>query len=181
MIASVAPAQSLPDVNYDQLAAAARFVITTRTAAIDRVRKHLHITGFAVERCLRHLECGWGVIGRVTPSADRHPLIHPKHVAMVTDLITKCRGVPPELHPFKSLAMPPLSAQHHHIVWLVSRGLSNPEIAARMHISEQTVKTHLHRSIFKAFGVQSRPELVYRAMCAGLFGDIPRAPGGVHD
>jgi DNA-binding NarL/FixJ family response regulator len=56
-----------------------------------------------------------------------------------------------------------LSRKEREIVILVSQGLRNREIAARLYISEQTVKTHIS-SIFKKAKVTRRSQLVPLAL-----------------
>ena len=56
-----------------------------------------------------------------------------------------------------------LSVRQRVIVWLLCQGLSNREIANRLFICEQTVKSHLHH-IFKKVGVSNRLQLVRYAI-----------------
>jgi DNA-binding CsgD family transcriptional regulator len=56
-----------------------------------------------------------------------------------------------------------LTDGQREIVTLVAQGYSNREIAARVHLSENTVKTHL-RQIYRALGVHNRVEAAIRAM-----------------
>jgi DNA-binding NarL/FixJ family response regulator len=58
------------------------------------------------------------------------------------------------------------SRREAELVRLVSQGLRNKEIAARLGITEGTVKTHLHR-LYEKLGVTSRVELVNRARREG--------------
>ncbi|MFO0590327.1 MAG: helix-turn-helix transcriptional regulator [Polyangiaceae bacterium] len=54
---------------------------------------------------------------------------------------------------------PPLTPRQRDVTaLLVSTGLSCKEIAARLGLSEGTIRTHMER-IYRAFGVHSRPEL----------------------
>ncbi len=66
-------------------------------------------------------------------------------------------------------AAPPaeLSAREREILALVSRGLSNEEIASECFVSTATVKTHLLRS-FRKLGVSDRASAVYKAVKMGL-------------
>lgn len=52
-----------------------------------------------------------------------------------------------------------LSQRQQQLVSLVAEGLSNREIAARMHLSEHTVKNYLFR-IFEKLGISNRVELI---------------------
>lgn len=56
-----------------------------------------------------------------------------------------------------------LSRKEQEIILLISQGLKNKEIAARLFISEQTVKTHISR-IFKKARVSRRSQLVPLAL-----------------
>jgi len=56
-----------------------------------------------------------------------------------------------------------LSRKEQEIIMFISQGLRNKEIAARLFISEQTVKTHLS-SIFKKVHVSRRSQLVPLAL-----------------
>jgi DNA-binding NarL/FixJ family response regulator len=61
-----------------------------------------------------------------------------------------------------------LSASQVAILRLISRGHSNREIAAEVHLSENTVKTHI-QEIFRKLGVRNRVEA---AILAGKSGWI---------
>src|SRR5580700_4967288 len=52
-----------------------------------------------------------------------------------------------------------LSRRESELVTLLREGLTNKEIATRLHLSEQTVKNHVHRILRKA-GVQDRIAIV---------------------
>lgn len=56
-----------------------------------------------------------------------------------------------------------LSDREKEIVALIGEGLRNKEIAARLHISEPTVKTHLNR-IFQKLNLKARTELISYAL-----------------
>ncbi|GEL26787.1 DNA-binding response regulator [Pseudonocardia sulfidoxydans NBRC 16205] len=53
------------------------------------------------------------------------------------------------------------------VLSLVAAGLSNRELAAKLHITEVTVKFHM-TNLFRKFGAVRRTELVYLATKAGL-------------
>ncbi|MCX4909091.1 response regulator transcription factor [Streptomyces sp. NBC_00878] len=76
-----------------------------------------------------------------------------------------------------SAAQPPpglgtLTSREVEVLKLIARGLSNPEIADRLSISEATVKTHLNRTMTK-LDLNSRAQAVVIAYETGLV-----TPGG---
>jgi DNA-binding NarL/FixJ family response regulator len=60
-----------------------------------------------------------------------------------------------------------LSEGQRRILMLISQGCSNREIAARIHLSENTVKSHI-QEIFRKLGVRTRVEAAIRATRDGL-------------
>jgi DNA-binding NarL/FixJ family response regulator len=66
-------------------------------------------------------------------------------------------AAPPEL--IQPTARPILSRRQKQVMGLVVLGLSNGEIAAKMHLSEHTVKCHLYAS-FRKLEVNSREQAV---------------------
>lgn len=63
----------------------------------------------------------------------------------------------------------PLSVREEEVVRHVALGLRNAEVARRLFISEQTVKTHLN-NIFQKLGIQDRAELTRYALRTGIIG-----------
>lgn len=61
----------------------------------------------------------------------------------------------------------PLTPREREVLQLLAEGLSNKAIAARLEVSEHTVKFHVNALMGK-LGAQSRTEAVVRAMRAGL-------------
>jgi LuxR family transcriptional regulator, maltose regulon positive regulatory protein len=61
----------------------------------------------------------------------------------------------------------PLTAREREVLHLIAEGLSNQELAARLHLSPQTVKVHT-RNIYSKLGVASRTQAVARGRELGV-------------
>ena len=61
----------------------------------------------------------------------------------------------------------PLSKREKEVVRLVALGYTGPEIAAELHISHDTVRTHV-RNAMEKLHARSRAQLVAKALSAGL-------------
>lgn len=64
-----------------------------------------------------------------------------------------------------------LSTREREILMLVAQGLSNAQIAARLPITEGTVKRHLGK-VFAKLGAQSRIDAVNKAVSMSLIPDV---------
>ncbi|WP_199849731.1 response regulator transcription factor [Blastococcus sp. Marseille-P5729] len=60
-----------------------------------------------------------------------------------------------------------LTGREREITRLIARGLTNPEIADELYLSETTVKTHV-RAILRKLGARDRVQIVITAYEAGL-------------
>jgi len=63
----------------------------------------------------------------------------------------------------RTLDRPVLSARERHVAGMVVLGCTNAEIAAKLHIAETTVKSHV-TSILRKLGVRSRSEASARIL-----------------
>lgn len=60
-----------------------------------------------------------------------------------------------------------LTEREQNVLFYVSQGLINSEIAEKLHISVHTVKAHLE-AIYDKFGVKNRVQAVVKAFVLGL-------------
>jgi DNA-binding NarL/FixJ family response regulator len=69
--------------------------------------------------------------------------------------------------PATARALEQLTEREREILRLIANGLSNAELAAQLHLSETTVKTHVS-SMLRKLGVRDRVQAVIAAYDAGL-------------
>jgi DNA-binding CsgD family transcriptional regulator len=74
---------------------------------------------------------------------------------------------PDRLKPVPTLTLEPLTPREQEVLELLAEGLSNRSIAARLTISEHTVKFHVS-SICAKLGADNRTDAVRRAVRQGL-------------
>jgi DNA-binding NarL/FixJ family response regulator len=84
-------------------------------------------------------------------------------------LIAEFARLKPRAPTGKALAV--LTPRETEVLRLLAEGLSNPEIAARLHVGEETVKTHVSRVLSK-LGLRDRTQAVVTAYESGLV--VPR-------
>jgi len=71
----------------------------------------------------------------------------------------------------KSEIVEPLSERELEVLQLIAQGLTNPEIAARLFLSLNTVKVHT-RNIYDKFGAYNRTQAVAQARALGILPSI---------
>jgi DNA-binding CsgD family transcriptional regulator len=105
---------------------------------------------------------------RGAASALRARLSSDPHLAIV-DRLDEAEAVlslPPSADDVVS-PVEALTAREHDVLVLLADGLANRDIAARLDISEHTVKFHL-ASIFGKLGASTRTEAVQRGLRLGV-------------
>lgn len=122
-----------------------RIVLVGRTVARDRLRPALAAAGFEIIGEARTMEAA-------REQADRAD-------AFVV--------APDDDHADAGIAAEPLTARERDVLQWLSQGLSNKAIAARLAISDQTVKFHVAAIIAK-LGAANRTDAVTQAIRRGL-------------
>jgi len=120
------------------------------------------------------------LIASLIPGARFVPLEGRNHILVENEpawgqLVAALRAFLPEAAS-ADVGSPPglfaeLSAREREVLELIAEGLDNHEIAARLFLSEKTVRNHIN-SIFGKLGVQSRAQAIVCARDAG-FGHAP--------
>jgi len=82
-------------------------------------------------------------------------------------LITEFTRLRPRTGDQPAAALAALTPRETQVLRLVAEGLSNPEIAARLRVTEETVKTHVSRVLSK-LGLRGRTQAVVTAYESGL-------------
>jgi DNA-binding NarL/FixJ family response regulator len=89
-------------------------------------------------------------------------------------LITEFARLRPRAGDQPAAALATLTPRETEVLRLVAEGLSNPEIAARLQVTDETVKTHVSRVLSK-LGLRGRTQAVVTAYESGLV--VPRSGG----
>ena len=96
--------------------------------------------------------------------------------AVTRRLIHEFALVRPTLDAASVAALAGLTPRETQVLRLIADGLSNPEIAARLFVTEETVKTHVSRVLSK-LGLRDRTQAVGLAYESGLVVPRSRGPG----
>jgi DNA-binding NarL/FixJ family response regulator len=97
-------------------------------------------------------------------------LLAPAVTRRLISEFTRLRPKPGDSRPAAALAA--LTPRETQVLRLVAEGLSNTEIAARLVVTEETVKTHVSRMLSK-LGLRDRTQAVVTAYETGLV--VPRS------
>jgi DNA-binding NarL/FixJ family response regulator len=87
--------------------------------------------------------------------------------AVTRRLISEFALLQPKASTHAPVALSTLTARETQVLRLVAEGLSNPEIAARLVVNAETVKTHVSR-ILNKLGLRDRTQAVVTAYETGL-------------
>jgi len=98
------------------------------------------------------------------------PAVTRRLISEFTRLRPKPDGTPP------ATALAALTPRETQVLRLVAEGLSNTEIAARLVVTEETVKTHVSRMLSK-LGLRDRTQAVVTAYETGLVVPRSQEPG----
>jgi len=100
----------------------------------------------------------------------RHRTAHPSLIAEILDLLAGKTPAPPtgSQPPLK-----PLSGSEIRVLRYLPTNLSTPEIANELHVSRNTVRTHLSH-LYAKLGTHRRTEAVERARALGLLAPLAR-------
>jgi LuxR family transcriptional regulator, maltose regulon positive regulatory protein len=95
---------------------------------------------------------------------------HPSLIAEILDLLAGERCTPPAgpQPPLK-----PLSGSEIRVLRYLPANLSQPEIANELHVSRNTIRTHLSH-LYAKLDTHSRTEAVERARALGLLAPLAR-------
>jgi len=132
----------------------------------DSAKVLLIDTGLGEEQIIRLLCTNRldGIISTDTTTELFHKALQSTHAGQVWIDNSKLKALlsnPP--HSMPSTARESFSKREREIVLLIAQGCKNREIASKLSMSEQTVKTHL-RHIFKKAAVTNRAQLVPLAL-----------------
>ncbi|HTV99373.1 MAG TPA: response regulator transcription factor [Streptosporangiaceae bacterium] len=156
---------------------------TSQLAASGRAPRVLILTTFDLDQYVYDALCAGAsgfllkdvtaerLFDAVRVIASGEALLAPTVTRRLIGEFTRLRPRPAE---GPNAALAALTPRETEVLRLVAEGLSNPEIAARLVVTEETVKTHVSRVLSK-LGLRGRTQAVVTAYESGLV--IPRSGG----
>jgi LuxR family transcriptional regulator, maltose regulon positive regulatory protein len=100
----------------------------------------------------------------------RHRTAHASLIAGILDLLAGARTAPPPAGP---QPLKPLSGSELRVLRYLPTNLSTPEIADELHVSRNTIRTHMSH-LYAKLGTHRRTEAVERARALGLLAPLAR-------
>jgi DNA-binding NarL/FixJ family response regulator len=147
----------------------ARAIAWERATALEREVQPTVSLAAAAERCLNHQDvfafvAAYRMFSPIIPAS----LAHPPLTSRVADVVATFDPVLAQAHGIRASAIrpsrvDPLSPRERDVLKLLTEGLTNREIAARLFISEATAKLHVRRICGK-LGVRNRTEAALQAV-----------------
>ncbi len=114
----------------------------------------------------------WFVLHPVPALLKRHAGQRTAHPALIADILSLLAGRKPAQSPRLERPLAVLSSSEIRVLRYLPTNLSMPEIANELHISHNTVRTHM-RHLYAKLGTHRRAETVTRARALGLLAPSP--------
>lgn len=151
----------------EQVVQVARSVMRRFEIRPENLQRTLHMPYPVAVIALDRL-AGWGIVTAATGAPRRLVLVRPEHEPDVVQALRDHGGVVPDPNPLASLLVPAVSSRQREVLQLIADGLSFDEIAAELHMSHNTVKTHARRLYFLIGARRSLANLVHLAHLKGV-------------
>lgn len=140
--------------------------------ALLSVRKHAPDVPSVVIAASEEAATVWraidaGAAGYIFKSTDSQELSRALNIVVNGGVYLPTLALSSEQDFFVASDTAELTQRQSEVLRWVVRGMANKQIAEELHISSETVKTHL-RSIYEVLGVNSRTEAVYAVASSGL-------------
>jgi PAS domain S-box-containing protein len=104
-------------------------------------------------------------------------VVLPRGGPVAEDALDEAAGKALPLSVVRNVEQQPLTSREHEVIALVAAGLQGGEIAARLEVSPETVKSHVQNAMTK-LGAHTRAHAVAIALSSGQI-DVLESPGGL--
>jgi len=132
--------------------------------------------GRALERALDLAEPDgvllWFSLHPVPGLLQRHARLRTAHPALIADILSLLAGQAPAPSAGPPPPLEPLSDSEIRVLRYLPTNLSAPQIASELHVSHNTVRTHM-RHLYAKLGTHRRFEAVERGRALGLLAPSP--------